>query len=172
MINSGRLALRACATTASDLSVSFRLHRLEKISPSWMRAASGTAKALLPAFTTTETAWQECPMMYAGLVLLSDSWCNNLTPGIFLPALGILIPSASKTTLSFTRAIAGKNQKTSRVQRRARWFQLGMVWEHEIKSLLAPLFQRGEKHDMSLSKGQDLWIRRKNGDQQANSAGT
>ena len=68
-----------------------------KTAPSCMRQASGSAKKPRPARTASATAWQEWPKMYSGLVLPSDSWCSFLTAGIFLPALGILMPSASRT---------------------------------------------------------------------------
>jgi hypothetical protein len=36
-------------------------------------------------------------MMYSGLELLADCWCNILTAGIRLPSLGALMPSARQT---------------------------------------------------------------------------
>ena len=56
----------------SILSSKVRLSALHHTRPSWIRAASGTAKTLSAAFTSKLMACMECPMMYSGLVLDSD----------------------------------------------------------------------------------------------------
>jgi hypothetical protein len=41
--------------------------------PSWILAASGTAKRLCAARARIETAWKERPMLYSALVFDSDA---------------------------------------------------------------------------------------------------
>ena len=55
-------------------------------------------------------------MMYSAFVFESDSWCNNLTPGIFLPCLPTLMPSPTSTSLPLTRTKPGNTRRTAWVQ--------------------------------------------------------
>jgi len=57
----------------ASLSSCVRRERLLNTTPSWMAPASGRAKHVEAARTASATHWQECPKMYSGLVLLSDS---------------------------------------------------------------------------------------------------
>ncbi len=81
----------------TNLSSRVRLCLFEKTTPSEMREMSGTAKtASLTPVTRIETTWKEWPMMYSPLELFSDSLWRHLTAGIFLPSLGILMPSPTQ----------------------------------------------------------------------------
>lgn len=74
-----------------------RSSRLVNYTPSWMRAASGTARYELAAETRSDTAWMECSRMYSGFVLLSETWCKRLTAGILCPDFDTFSRSASST---------------------------------------------------------------------------
>jgi hypothetical protein len=61
-----------------------------------VRGTAATAPSRRPR-ARRERTWKECPKMNSGFVLLEDSWWSFLTAGIFLPSLGTLSPSATKT---------------------------------------------------------------------------
>ncbi len=90
---------------------------LVNLTPSWMRAASGTARKELAADTRSETTCREWPRMYSGLVLLSETWCRRLTAGILRPDFGTFKPSASSTSTP-PRRWAEKRLRAICVQRR------------------------------------------------------